>query len=283
MNITTRIVHKLRLVFSHDLPAMLNSNWFNPLATLHFNLVFFPLRQALKFPMFVYGMPKLYDQMGSMVCKGTCRRGMIKFNVTIPFSPQASAGNSQIGISDKGQIIFRGPCVIGTGNKILVGENGTLDLGASTKIMSFCNITAYSTVTIGAHSWVVHRSQVLDTNFHFIADFNNGIIPDIMRPITIGEYCWICNSATISGGAVIPDKTIVASNSLVNKDLSGTPAESIIGGVPAKLINTGYRRVDNDTLTNELWKRYVVDGNKETYKIPEDAPHSICDSEHQQD
>lgn len=280
MKIVSRIIRKIHRVWSHDIIAGLNSNWFNPFATLYFNIIFFPFKQAVKFPMFVYGMPKLYCQMGNMICDGVCHTGMIRFNAAIPFSPQAALGDTQIGISDKGKIIFRGPCVIGTGNRILIGEKGTLDMGKFTKIMSFCNITAYSKIVIGAYSMVVHRCQVIDTNFHFIANLNKGIIPDIKRPITIGEYCWICNSTTVSGGVVIPNKTIVASNSLVNKNMSDIPEESIIGGIPAKLIGTGYRCVENNKLGVELWKHYIVDGNQEIYRIPKELMNSICDADH---
>lgn len=280
MSITSKVIRKLHRIWSHDIPAGLNSNWFNPFATLYFNLVFFPFKQAIKFPMFVYGTPKLYCQMGNMVCEGMCHTGMIRFNSTIPFSPQAALGDSQIGISENGKIVFRGPCIIGTGNRILVGESGTLDLGKFTKIMSFCNITAYSRVVLGAYSWVVHRCQVLDTNFHFIANFNKGIIPDIMRPISIGEYCWICNSTTVSGGAVIPNKTIVASNSLVNKNMSDIPEESIIGGIPAKLIASGFRRVESHKLVGDLWMHYVVEGNEKNFKMPEMVEHTICDADY---
>lgn len=280
MAIVSKIIRKMHRVWSHDIPAELNSNWFNPFATFYFNFIFFPFKQAIKFPLFVYGMPKLYCQMGNMACEGECHTGMIRFNMTIPFSPQAAIGDTQIGISGKGKIIFRGPCAIGTGNRILVGEKGILDMGKFTKIMSFCNITAYSRIVIGDYSWIVHRCQVLDTNFHFIANFNKGVIPSIKRPISIGKYCWICNSTTVSGGAVIPNKTIVASNSLVNKDMSDIPEEAIIGGIPAKIIGTGYRRVESHKLIGDLCMHYEIEGKEEFYKISEESPHSICDADY---
>lgn len=280
MNVISKINKKLSAIYSMKILAQLYSNWFNPLLTLYYNLVFFPFKQAIRFPLFVYGWPKLYDQRGYMLCEGLCRSGMIRFNQTMPFSPQAYVGPSQIAIGYKARMIFRGPCIIGTGNRIIVGDNGTLNMGGYSKIMTFCNITAYSKVTIGDYSRIVHRCQVLDTNFHFIANFNKGIVPDLARPISIGNYCWICNSATVSGGAVIPNHTIVASNSLVNKDMSGIAENSIIGGIPAKCVGSGYQRVESHKLSGILWKHYVIEKNKEVYQIPDDAPHSICDADY---
>lgn len=276
MTFLYKLRHKVIRILCHNIPAGIGSNWFNPFATFFYNLAFFPFRQAIKFPLFVYGNPKIYDFTGKMLCEGVCQTGMVKFNMTIPFSPQAALGASQLGVSERGKLIFRGPCVIGMGNRILIGENGTLDMGKCTKIMSFCNITAYSKVVIGAYSWIVHRCQVLDTNFHFIANFNEGVIPNIKQPITIGDYCWICNSTTVTGGAVVPNKTIVASNSLVNKNMSDVPEESIIGGIPAKLISSGFRRVDSNKISVELWKHYIVDEKEDVYNIPKDLQSSIC-------
>ena len=46
----------------------------------------------------------------------------------------------------------------------------------------------------------------------------------------------------------MPDFTIVASNSLVGKDYSDIPESSMIGGIPAKLIATGFRKVENSKI-----------------------------------
>ena len=107
------------------------------------------------------------------------------------------------------------------------------------------NITASTKITIGKYTRIVHRCQVLDTNYHYVVNLTKRIVPRMSRPIEIGDYCWICNSTTITGGAIIPEKTIVASNSLVNKDFSNVPPTSIIGGIPAKLIGSGFRRIES--------------------------------------
>lgn len=65
----------------------------------------------------------------------------------------------------------------------------------------------------------------------------------ISKPISIGNFSWIGNRTTIGPGSILPDYTIVASNSLVNKDFSILNPYSTIGGIPAKFIREGWTRV----------------------------------------
>ncbi|WP_308757198.1 acyltransferase [uncultured Bacteroides sp.] len=246
------------------------SNWFNPFGTLYLNLRSFPLMQAFKMPVFVYGRPHFYSLSGKMIVKGKVTPGMIRFNQTKPAAPSHMGLQSEI--NNRGTICFHGKGFIGTGNKIFVGFNKILSLGNLFKITDMCNISCYSGISIGAQSWVVHRCQILDSNFHFIANFSQKTIPQYSMPITIGKGCWICNSTTVTGGAVIPDYTIVASNSLVNKNFSNLPANSLIGGIPAAFIKNGICRVDNKNKIKKIFDFYKQ--NKDAlFSIPSnDSP-----------
>lgn len=256
---------------------LIYSNWFNPLLTLYLNFRSFPFHQARKFPIFVYGWPKMFSLYGKMVCVGPCMTGMIKLNyidLYMPNNPVCSTA-----ILNDGTIFFHGRCHIGTANKISVYGNGVLELGNDVIIMCECNISVATNVKIGAHSRISHRSQILDTNYHYVADFNNHIVQHFSKTVEIGSSCWICHSSTISLGVKLPNKTIVASHSLVNKDMSHIPEESIIGGVPAKLIRTGYRLVQNEKLTKELLTYYGDNLNTDYYPLENNVDHSICDVE----
>lgn len=241
-------------------------NWFNPFATLWLNIRSFPFKQAIRFPIWCYGRPKFYGLTGKMIVEGKVTSGMIRFNQVMDEAP--SNMGIQTELLNKGLIIFRGKGLIGTGNKIVVGHKATLDIGGHFKITDMCNIGCYKKIIIGEQTWIVHRCQVLDTNYHFVANIVKGIVPHYSRPINIGIGCWICNSSTVSGGAVLPNHTIVASNSLVGKDFSDIPENSMIGGIPAKLIATGFRRVYNSNLESEIIKFYKTNPNG-TYNLPE--------------
>lgn len=270
-----RRIRRVRHLYSLWIVRNIWIHWFNPLYTFYFNIIFFPFRQAIRFPVFIYGWPKLFSQYGQMECIKSCKTGMVRLNLSIGGSPQYTVGNSELDIW--GKVIFRGKCIIGSGNKINVGTRGLLDMGEGTKIMNFCNITAYSTIQVGAQSRIVHRCQILDTNFHYIADFKKGVVKKEAYPIIIGNYCWICNSTTVTGGTIIPNKTIVASNSLVNKDLSAIPEESIIGGTPAKLISTGYRKIESRKFESEVTTFFHEHPEVDFYQFSKDTNHNICD------
>jgi len=68
----------------------------------------------------------------------------------------------------------------------------------------------------------------------------------LTKPVKIGDYCWIGNRSTIMPGTVLPERVIVAANSLLNKDYieKGILPFSVIGGMPAKLLNTDIERTD---------------------------------------
>ncbi len=55
------------------------------------------------------------------------------------------------------------------------------------------------------------------------------------RGIIIGEDCWIGAKATILDGAIIGNGCIIAAGAVVRGEI---PPYSIVGGVPAKIINT---------------------------------------------
>lgn len=223
------------------LEIIIASNWFNPLATLYLNLRSLPLSQAWKIPIFVYGRPRFYNLSGRIVIEGKIKTGMITFNRTHPGAPSVMSVQSEV--MNQGTIIFHGAGTIGTGNKVRVSESAILEIGCQFKITDMVNIGCYSKIIIGSHARITHRCQILDSNYHYVANLNNRTIPKCTEPIVIGERCWICNSTTIARGTILPDSTIVASNSLVNRDFTEVPQKSIIGGIPAKHLATGYLRV----------------------------------------
>lgn len=269
--------HRIGRAYAKYFERLLFVNWFNPLMTLYLNFRSFPLKQAVHLPVFVYGWPRIFSLYGSMKCQGKCKMGMITFNASNGGAP--SAPLAATAINNWGKIIFHGKCQIYTANKINVGMGGILELGEGTKIMHLCNVTAHEFVRIGEQSWITHRCQVLDSNFHFIADFRSHKIRRYTKPIEIGCYCWICNTTTVTGGAKIPDKTIVASNSLVNKNMMDIPEESMIGGIPAKLIATGFRRVESMRFQEEIISYFAKNHDARYFPLAENINHSVCDAD----
>lgn len=71
-----------------------------------------------------------------------------------------------------------------------------------------------------------------------LATLNHGLLPDdrgtlYPAPIMIGKNVWIGASATILPGVTVGDNAVVAAGAVVTTDV---PDNSIVGGVPAKVI-----------------------------------------------
>ena len=70
---------------------------------------------------------------------------------------------------------------------------------------------------------------------------------------------------------------IVGSNSLVNKDMSGIPEGAVVGGMPAKLLRTGVRRVENKAFEKVLNDYFSNNKFSDTYEFDATLPESVCD------
>lgn len=73
-----------------------------------------------------------------------------------------------------------------------------------------------------------------------LATLNHDLDPEKRQqlhpaPIRIGKRVWIGANATVTQGVTIGDNSVVAAGAVVNKDV---PANTIVGGVPAKIIKT---------------------------------------------
>ena len=86
--------------------------------SLYFNLYYFPLRTALRFPVILAADVKL-NRMG--------RRDSVKLSdahkrVSIGFGESfALGGRTYWDVSDRGQVIFNGSAMFGKGTQIVVG------------------------------------------------------------------------------------------------------------------------------------------------------------------
>lgn len=108
------------------------------------------------------------------------------------------------------------------GNNVGIGEFAYLGGAGSLEIGDECIIGQYLSCHPENHNYQ-------DTT---ISIRHQGIT---RKGIKIGQNCWIGSKVTILDGITIGNGSIIAAGSVVNKSF---PENSIIGGVPAKLLKT---------------------------------------------
>lgn len=251
--------------FCSLLERFFSKSWLNPFATVWVNFRSLDFKDAIRLPIYVYGNPKIHSLSGRIKFLIPVHRKMVKFNCVQMFAP--SGQNIESEILNNGTLVFGGDdVIIGKGTKICVNSKAKLRIGKNTKIADNINIGCYHFISMGDNTRIAHRCQIFDTNYHFIVNVATRTVRNCTGSVSIGSNCWVCNDTTVNMGAVIPDKTIVTSRSLCNKDYSDAPAFSIIGGVPAKLIKTGSTRVFNVKTEAELIA-FFSNGQEDSYTL----------------
>lgn len=130
------------------------------------------------------------------------------------------------------------------GGAFNVGEFGVLTIGNDVLVNNFVRIWCANKIVIGNRIRISWESQLMDSNFHYLVD-DKGKTTRCSGEIIIGNCCWVGNRVTLNKGTLLPDKSIVGSGSFVNKDFTQYGEGCIIGGMPAKYIRSGYRRLFN--------------------------------------
>lgn len=110
------------------------------------------------------------------------------------------------------------------------GKN--LTLGRGVFINLGCRSQDTGGITIGDGTLIGHGSTLTTLNHDVDPDRRADMIP---APIRIGRKVWLGAAVTIVPGITIGDGAIVGAGAVVTKDV---PADSIVAGVPAKLIRT---------------------------------------------
>lgn len=114
-----------------------------------------------------------------------------------------------------------------TPKNIRIGKNVWLSFALS----GGCYVQGGNGVFIGDDTLFGPGVKIISSN-HDMANHNQWVDSD---PIKIGERCWIGANAVILPGVSLGDECVVGAGAVVTKSF---PARSVIGGVPAKLLNT---------------------------------------------
>ena len=149
---------------------------------------------------------------------------------------------------NRGTIIFKGRCSIGNDSYISVGKSGTLVFGDGFTATTSLKVACYDTIEFGKDVLCGWECTFMDTDFHRMKYLDGRESPKAYGSIRIGDECWFGFRSVVQKNAILPKRTTVASNSLVNKAFE-IPEASIIAGQPAKFVKTGlYRDMKDDNV-----------------------------------
>lgn len=215
----------------------------NILKTIYFNFKMLPFRQALKLPVLLYGKVKIIRTTGRILLNAPVSRGMIKIG-----AQGSEMFPERVSVIDlSGTLKVEGHSIrIGAGGLLRIEKKGTIILNECCRIGACSILFAETLIEIGYNTGASWCCQIMDTDTHSIKDLTTGKIALRTRPITIGDNCWIGNHVLINKGTVLPNGTIVSSNSLCNKDYTAFMEDiggAVLGGIPAKLLAVGKERL----------------------------------------
>ncbi len=110
------------------------------------------------------------------------------------------------------------------------GKN--ISIGRNVFINSGCCFQDQGGITISDNVLIGHNVVLATLNHDMNPDKRGGMFPS---PIRIEKNVWIGSNSTILPGVIIRKNAVVAAGAVVTKDV---PENTVVGGVPARIIKT---------------------------------------------
>lgn len=105
-------------------------------------------------------------------------------------------------------------------------------VGKGVFINSGCRFQDQGGIAIGAGSLIGHNVVLATLNHDLDPALRKDMHP---APIVIGSNVWVGSNSTVCPGVTIGDGAVVAAGAVVTRDV---PANTVVGGVPAKAIKS---------------------------------------------
>lgn len=197
--------------------------------TLRFNLHYFPIKTALKLPIFVSHHTYLRELHGKVIIPTAIQTAMVKigFGDVGHYDRKRSRTIWQV----SGTVTFGGKASIGHGSKISV--RGNLTFGADFNMTAESTIVCAKKITFGNDCLLSWDILVMDTDEHPLYD-NDGNRTNPDRPIVVGNHVWVGCKCALLKGTQVPDNNVVAAGTMLKSTFTGE--HQIIGGNPPAVL-----------------------------------------------
>lgn len=216
-------------------------NWFIP--TVRFNLHYFPFRQAVKLPVYVFDARFLVTKGSVTLPQGEISRAMIKIGM-----PETGlCRGRKFTLEIKGKVKFNGPCRLGAGGVLSVGDKGLAEFGSNVVVSDASKVIAYHYIYFGDNTTAGWECSFCDSDFHAMKNAFTGKKLKAYAPIKIGHDNWFGCGCHILKGCVTPAYTTISAGSVLTRKYK-CEEKSIISGNPAEVVSEGcfYRDMSDD-------------------------------------
>jgi len=136
---------------------------------------------------------------------------------------------SEFKLGENAHMAVDGEFQVYTGFHLVINSNAQMRLGSG-YINNGCVIDCFKSITIG-HDVVISKGVTIrDSDNHYVDGETV-----LSAPVNIGDHVWVGLNVTILKGVTIGDGAVIAAGAVVVKDV---PANSLVGGVPARVIKS---------------------------------------------
>jgi len=234
------IYYKLRLLIR------LNIN-----KTVYVNFKTQPFRNAIKFPIFIYGGLKILSLKGEIIIKSPIKTGMLKIGYKYIDLFPVSLLPTQLNLS--GKLIVNGKLIIGGGVYLGVErKDAVIEFGENCTIGGGSLIKSTYQIICGDNVQITGECVIMDCEMHYVKNIETGTIKRNFDKIEIQKNCWINQRAIIAKNTIIPEFSIVTRNSYLNKDYRSYGTNLLLSGSPAVPKNQKVQRIFNTNMEHEL-------------------------------
>lgn len=199
--------------------------------TVIFNLHYFPIKDAIKFPIFVSHRVAFQCLKGEITIKNKLKTGMIRLGYHE--NPAFDRKRERMVWHVTGKVIFNGNAYIGNGNKLAV--TGVLECGKDFQMSGNSQIVCKENILFGNDILIGWDCLFMDGDAHKVYAIDDSITRlNPNRPINVGDRVWFGTRCLILKGTKISNDTVVAANTCISKPFS--ESNIILGGYPCKII-----------------------------------------------
>lgn len=225
--------------------------------TIYFNFHYFPIKQAVKFPVFLFNT-ELRCMKGNVYIDlppNRIKPGMIQigYRGTPIYADEPSVWRN------RGNVHFCGKCYLGVGSAICCYPKANLVFGNDFVATIRFKIECFKNITFGDENRIGWECIAMDSSQHRIKDEQKNILGDDASPICTGKNFWLGTRSILLKGAILPDYCIVGAGSVVNKDFSNYGSNILLANEGHLVVKKRgvaiYPDEANDSIARDFWNQ----------------------------